>query len=233
MADSKAPRASVRLLALLGAVAVLVFSLDWIVKELSLEHLVEGRSVPVLGEFFQLTLVFNPGAAFSIGDGATWIFSIIASATVVFIAVFARRIRSLPWTLVFGTLLGGVCGNLFDRLFREPGFGRGHVVDMFHLQPIPGIFNVADVFIVSSMCLFVLLTILGIGLDGSRDAGKGEKAESDADAESEAEVVDEAETDAPAATPAKPKVAAAKDPVKAPAKPRTRAAKPVVEAPED
>jgi signal peptidase II len=113
--------------------------------------------------------VKNPGAAFSLATGQTWIFSIAAAAVVIAIVVFARRIRSFRWALMLGMLLGGTLGNLTDRLFREPGFGLGHVVDFIYLPWIlPAIFNVADTFIVSSMGLLLLLTLLGVGLDGVR-----------------------------------------------------------------
>ncbi|MGB3414350.1 MAG: signal peptidase II [Microbacteriaceae bacterium] len=121
--------------------------------------------IPGLFNFFY---VLNPGAAFSIGSGATWIFTIIISVVIVAIIWFAPRIRSIPWALMLAFLLGGTMGNLYDRLFREPGFAIGHVVDFLQITFFPAIFNVADVFIVSSMCLFVLLTILGLNIDGSR-----------------------------------------------------------------
>lgn len=163
-------RASVRALALLGLVAVLAWSIDQITKIVVVDSLPMGRSVPFLGELLQLTYVLNPGAAFSLGEGTTWIFAIIASAVVVFLLVFARRIRSIAWAVVFGLLLGGTLGNLTDRLFREPGFGVGHVVDFLHVWGFPAIFNIADVCIVSAMGLFIILTLRGIGLDGRRQA---------------------------------------------------------------
>ncbi len=129
----------------------------------------EGSVIRVLNDALQMHFVRNPGAAFSLASGSTWIFSIIAGAVVVFIVWFARRIRSFAWGLVFGLLLGGVLGNLTDRLLREPGFGVGHVVD-FISTPwlLPAIYNVADMAIVSSMVIFMILTIRGIGLDGDK-----------------------------------------------------------------
>src|SRR5690606_23405819 len=82
---------------------------------------------------------------------------------------FAKRIRALSWALVFGMLLGGVLGNLTDRLFREPSFGMGHVIDFIQVWGFPAIFNIADIFIVSSMGLFVILSLRGIRLDGTRE----------------------------------------------------------------
>lgn len=133
---------------------------------LVVQNLPVGETIPLIGELLQLRFVKNSGAAFSIGNGSTWIFSIIATAVAVFIVVFAPRIRSLSWAILFGMLLGGNLGNLADRLFREPSFGQGHVIDFLVLYAFPAIFNIADIAIVSSMGLFVILTIRGTRLDG-------------------------------------------------------------------
>jgi len=167
--DKPTSKASVRVLATLAFVAVVAYCLDQGTKLLVTRTLVEGDSVDVLGEFFQLHFVKNPGAAFSFASGATWIFSIAATGVAVAIVVVSRRIRSRAWAIMLGMLLGGTLGNLTDRLLREPSFGQGHVVDFIYFPSLlPAIFNVADVFIVSSMGLLLLLTLLGIGLDGTR-----------------------------------------------------------------
>ncbi len=127
-----------------------------------------GESIPFIGELLQLRFVKNSGAAFSIGNGTTWIFSIIASAVAIFIVIFAPRIRSWSWAILFGLLLGGNLGNLADRLFREPSFGQGHVIDYLVLYAFPAIFNIADIAIVTSMGLFVILTLRGTRLDGRK-----------------------------------------------------------------
>ncbi|MGO4692323.1 signal peptidase II [Glaciibacter sp. 2TAF33] len=160
-------------LLVLAFVALGVYALDQLSKFLVVSNLTEGDVVRVLDDVLQLHFVRNPGAAFSLASGMTWIFSIIATAVVVFIIWFARRIRSLAWATVFGLLLGGVLGNLTDRFVREPSFGLGHVVD-FISTPwlIPAIYNVSDMCIVSSMVIFMILTIRGIGLDGKRTTGK-------------------------------------------------------------
>jgi signal peptidase II len=150
-------------------VALGAYALDQISKALVVANMTEGSVVPVLGGVLQLHFVRNPGAAFSLASGMTWIFSILAAAVVVFIIWFAGRIRSGAWAMVFGLLLGGVLGNLTDRLLRPPAFGVGHVID-FIATPwlIPAIYNVADMCIVTSMVVFMILTIRGIGLDGKR-----------------------------------------------------------------
>jgi len=146
-----------------------VVTLDQVTKALVVAKLPEGVVVPVLGNALQFLSVRNPGAAFSFAVNMTWVFSLISAAVVVAIVVYARRIRSMWWAIVLGMLLGGALGNLSDRLFREPGFGRGHVVDFISTPwMMPAIYNVADSFICVSMVVFVLLVILGVNLDGTR-----------------------------------------------------------------
>jgi signal peptidase II len=161
-------RISVRALLLLAAVAVGVYGIDQGSKFLITQNLEIGDLVPVLGEVLQLHYVTNSGAAFSLASGFTWILSIVAVGVIGFIVAFAPRIRSLGWATMFGLVLGGALGNVTDRLFREPSFGSGHVIDFIQVWGFPAIFNGADIAVVSSMGLFVLLSLRGIGLDGTR-----------------------------------------------------------------
>jgi len=153
-------------------IAAIVVGLDQLAKYLVIENLPYGEAVPILGPVLEFVFVRNSGAAFSLGAGWTWIFALLAVAVAVILIVFARRIRSKAWAIVFGLLLGGTIGNLIDRLFREPGFGVGHVIDFIQIWGFPAIFNIADVAITASMVVFVLLTLIGIGVDGVRRSGK-------------------------------------------------------------
>lgn len=161
-------RVSARALLLLAIIAAAVYGADQGAKYLITQNLELGDTVQVLGEFLQLHYVANSGAAFSLASGFTWILSIVAAGVVVFIVIFAPRIRSLGWATMFGLVLGGAIGNLTDRLFRPPGFGVGHVVDFVQVMGFPAIFNVADSAIVISMGLFLILSLRGVGLDGTR-----------------------------------------------------------------
>jgi len=169
LARNSTTKVSSRALIVLALVALAGYALDQISKALVVSSMTEGETVRVLGDVLQLHFIRNPGAAFSLATGLTWVFSLIAAGVVVFIVWFAARIRSLAWAIVFGLLLGGVLGNLTDRLLREPSFGLGHVVDFISTPwMLPAIYNIADSCIVVSMVLFVILTIRGIGLDGTR-----------------------------------------------------------------
>jgi signal peptidase II len=191
--ERSAATLSVRALVVLAAVAVVVYALDQISKALVVANLPESRPIEVLGDLLTFQFVRNSGAAFSLASGSTWIFTIVATAVTIFIVVFARRIRSTGWAVLFGMLLGGTLGNLTDRYFREPGFPNGHVIDFLQIPLLPAIFNIADVAIVSSMAVFLILTLRGIGLDGKRHtdhpaeqtaAGTDASAGSDANAAS-------------------------------------------------
>jgi signal peptidase II len=176
-------RKSSRTLVIIALVAIIVFALDQFLKYQIVSNLKLGDERSVIGEILKLHFVANSGAAFSLGSGSTWIFAVIATLVAVFIVVFAHRIRSVGWAFVFGLLLGGTLGNLSDRLFREPGFGVGHVIDFFQIIGFPAIFNIADIAIVSSMGLFIILSLRGIGLDGKRAT---RTAKSDATADTDA-----------------------------------------------
>ncbi len=194
------PRHRGSALALLS-LAIVVYATDQLTKNWVVANLPEGRSVPVLGEFLQWYFVRNPGAAFSMASGATWVFTLLAAAVVGAIIWQVRHLGSRTWAIFFALLLGGVLGNLTDRLTRDPGFPVGHVIDfistpwMFPWPLSPAIYNVADIGIVSAMCLFVLITILGLPIDGS-PRSRGGKNGGDAEAiESEATDTDSTEED--------------------------------------
>jgi signal peptidase II len=180
--DEKRGRVSARAMVVVAAFAVGVWALDQLVKYLIVENLEVGQLVPLLGEVLQLHFVKNSGAAFSLASGFTWVLSIIAVGVIIFIIWFASRIRSIAWAVTFGLVLGGALGNVTDRLFREPGFGVGHVIDYIQVWGFPAIFNIADIAVVTGMGLFLLLTLRGVGLDGTRH-GKAADAEAEPDPE--------------------------------------------------
>jgi signal peptidase II len=164
--QAPAPPRRRHLVAALLAIATCVVALDQAAKELALAFLSLGQPVPLLGEVLSLRLIRNPGAAFSLAAGTTWVFTIVAVVVVVVILRVARRLGSAAWAAGLGLLLGGAVGNLLDRLLRPPGFGVGHVVDFIDYG---GLFvgNVADIAIVSSAALIMILTLRGTGIDGS------------------------------------------------------------------
>jgi signal peptidase II len=157
-----------RYVTVLVCVAVFVLAADAISKVIVVANLSHHAPIRLLGGLLTLRLLRNSGAAFSIGTSMTIVFTAIAVGVIVFILRTARKLRSLPWAITLGLLLGGATGNLSDRLFRTPGPLRGFVVDWIELPHWP-VFNLADSAIVCGGVLAVLLAIRGLRIDGTRE----------------------------------------------------------------
>jgi signal peptidase II len=185
-APSIAAAPKVRLLSL---IAVLVLAADIVTKVIAVAQLEDRAPVELLGGLVYLQLVRNPGAAFSLATGYTWVLTIVAIAVVVVILRVARRLRSAGWAVALGLVLGGALGNLADRIFRAPGPLQGHVVDVVSLLAPDGrvwpVFNVADSSIVSGGVLLVVLALLGRELDGTRSGKSADAAKKKDEASSE------------------------------------------------
>ena len=147
-----------RLLA--AGIAVVGVALDQITKALAIVHLDPAEPVRLLGGLLTLQLIRNPGAAFSMGEQLTVVFTGIAILALVGVGGWLLpRVRHTGWAVATGCLLAGIVGNLLDRLFREPGPFHGHVIDFLQL-PNFAIFNVADMFITAAATLVVWLSLI-------------------------------------------------------------------------
>ncbi len=155
------------MVAIFAGVALAAYAVDVVSKIAAVARLSDGRDVPLIGDLLVLHLVRNPGAAFSTGTAYTEVLTCVAIGAVVVILYVARRIGSVGWAVALGLLLAGVSGNLTDRLVREPGPLRGHVIDFFMLPNWP-VFNVADICINVAAGLILVLVFRGIGIDGTR-----------------------------------------------------------------
>ena len=145
---------------------LVAYALDLASKQWALSALADG-DIAVLGDWFTLHLTFNPGAAFSTGTDFTIVFTCLAHGRGGRRAVVEPTDRAAPagrWRS--GFLLGGVSGNLTDRLVRDPEPLHGHVVDFLMLPNWP-VFNIADICINVAAGLIILQTFRGIALDGT------------------------------------------------------------------
>ncbi len=156
------------LLWLVLVVAGTILLIDQLTKVWAVARLEGQPPIEVVGELLSFTLVRNPGAAFSFGGGYTFIFSLVAIAIAVFVVYKARQLHSIAWAIALGGVLGGAVGNLTDRIFRDPGALNGAVVDFIAFPNFP-VFNVADMAVVGSAGLIILLVFRGVPLDPSTD----------------------------------------------------------------
>lgn len=137
-----------------------IWLFDFATKQWALSNF-DSQPEKILGNLLSFTLVRNSGAAFSFATGFSVLFALLALAVVITVTYYAKRITSSGWQITAGLLLGGVIGNLADRIFREPGWFHGHVIDWIQLPNWP-VFNVADSAIVIAAAISFTLTMRNI-----------------------------------------------------------------------
>lgn len=161
-ADSPPPAVvttgGLRRVAPIFGIAIAVVLADQLTKWWAESALTEGRRVPLIGDLLGLQLVYNPGAAFSIGTQFTWVFAILAAVAAIGLTWYAFKVTNRWMAIAIGLLLGGAVTHLGDRLFREPGFGRGHVVDFIDYGSL-FIGNVADIALVCGAITIVIVSL--------------------------------------------------------------------------
>ncbi len=154
-------------------VALTLYAVDMVTKVLAVRHLDGRPDVPLVGDLLVLHLTRNPGAAFSTGTEYTVVLSCLAAAAVCVVLYLSMSVRSVLWAVGLGLLRAGVSGNLTDRVLREPGPMRGHVIDFLMLPNWP-VFNIADVCINVAAGLILVQAFRGVRLDGTRDVEEGD-----------------------------------------------------------
>jgi signal peptidase II len=148
------------LLVLTFALAALWIAVDQGTKYWAETALVGQPRIPILGGWFGLVLVYNPGAAFGIGTGFIWVLTVIAGIAAIGLAFLAFRVNTTLWAIVVGSMLGGAISHFFDRLLRGETLGTGKIVDFLDYG---GFFvgNVADIALVGAAIGAVLLSMFG------------------------------------------------------------------------
>ena len=135
-------------------VAATVVALDQATKAWAVATLSDGP-IRLIVDVLALRLTRNPGGAFSVFTGFTPVLALVATALVVVIIRTTRRTADPIMAHTLALVLGGAVGNLVDRLVRDPGFLRGHVVDFIDLSFWPT-FNLAD----SAITIGVILILI-------------------------------------------------------------------------
>lgn len=131
-------------------VALLIIILDQLTKYLVKSNLSMGQSVPVIKNFFSITLIKNFGIGFGMLNipAARWILVFAAIVIIGIILYYYKQIPDKYLPLVAASLvLGGAIGNIIDRILL------GFVVDFLDFTIWPA-FNVADSAVtIGAVCL--------------------------------------------------------------------------------
>lgn len=141
-----------------AGLSLVMLAADQLIKVASVANLQPGERVPLIGDLLSLNLIRNPGAAFGLGADATIIFSLFAMLATLGCLVALTQITRWAHAVPLGLLLGGVTGNLVDRIFEPPAPLHGHVIDMFQV-PNFAIFNWADICITSAAGLIIISSL--------------------------------------------------------------------------
>lgn len=152
-APGRLPPASRRRLILLGVTAAVALGADQLTKSLAVHYLGHGP-LHLLGPL-SLSLTYNSGAAFSIGQGLAPLLVVVGVLLVAVLVGVGRTVADAPSALAVGLVLGGALGNLADRLVRA---NHGAVIDFVETRYWPT-FNLADACIV---CGAILLLVAGL-----------------------------------------------------------------------
>ena len=152
-------------------IMALIAVVDQVVKQLMLSWLEPGVPMPVIGDWFRFYLLFNSGAAFSMGESLTWLFTTIQLAFVAGALVVAPKLHGRWEMLGVALIAGGALGNVIDRLFRAPGFFFGHVVDYISVGSF-AVFNIADACITVGVAVLLAAMLLTEGDEPRGEAGR-------------------------------------------------------------
>ena len=119
---------------------LIVFIIDQLVKGYITASMHLGQSVPVIKNYFYITYVLNPGAAFGIFENQRLFFIGVALVLLGVVIYFRKQLMKEHMLVQYGVglLVGGAIGNLYDRL------QNGLVVDFLDFRFWP-VFNIADV----------------------------------------------------------------------------------------
>lgn len=146
---------------MLYLITILVIVLDQVTKYAAVKYLKGNSPYVIIEKFFQLYYVENYGAAFGILQNKKIFFVIITSMVIISIIFFLYKNPynlNKPMQIALAMLLGGSIGNLIDRV------RLGYVIDFISTKIGKGydfpVFNVADMFIVISTLLIVIMVLL-------------------------------------------------------------------------
>ena len=143
-------------------ITIVCILIDFISKILVINNLDVGTGVTVIPSFFSLSYVQNTGAAWGIFSNGTLLLAVVSKAFLFFAIKYIYEAKSISKLSIFSyvMLIGGIIGNLIDRLFRN------YVIDFLSFNifgySFP-VFNIADCFIVISIFLIVIETLLKEG----------------------------------------------------------------------
>lgn len=163
---------------IMGGLVALIVALDQFTKYLVASGMSVGETIPVISWLFDLHYVRNSGMAWSMFEGARWIFVVLTVLVfiIIVIAVKKKWLVGKVQLISIAVILGGAVGNMIDRI------ATGEVVDMIRVtfMNFP-VFNVADCFISCGAVVLAFDIIFGDMIRKRKKSGKIEEKHDDLD----------------------------------------------------
>lgn len=154
-------------------IAFFFFVIDFLSKIIISNKLELGQSKKIINNFFYITYVRNKGAAWSILEDQRILLLIITVFSLFLINKYMNKekLSNLEeWT--YGIIIGGIFGNLFDRIIYK------NVIDFLDFK-IFGydypVFNFADTFIVTGIILLIFISVRKERYERNNSRRRGEK----------------------------------------------------------
>lgn len=149
--------------------AIIILGVDQLTKVL-----LYGQNMSLIGDFLWLKTVFNKGAAWGSLEGGRWFFivmSVIAGILFIYFLLTNKHFKSKFFKLAIGFLLGGLLGNLIDRIL----FAGVRDFIYFKFINFP-VFNVADIAVtIGTILLIIYIIFLYTKTDGKKIKTKDEE----------------------------------------------------------
>ena len=149
-------------------ISVIIFILDQISKCIISTYLKLNQSIKIINNFFYIKYINNSGASWGIFSNSRILLIILSIIAIIILIRYINTFKNTKLNIYgFGFLLGGILGNLCDRVLF--GYVRDFL-DFYIFKYDYPIFNFADIFIVSGVILLIISIIKGEDTNGSKSS---------------------------------------------------------------
>ena len=146
--------------------SIIIFIIDKISKSIISTYLKLNESIEVIKDFFYLKYINNPGASWGILENNRFLLIILSLIAIVILIRYNYSFKKTKLNLFgFGFLLGGILGNLADRLLF--GYVKDFLDFIIFNYDFP-VFNIADIFIVLGVIILIMSILKGEDSNGSK-----------------------------------------------------------------
>lgn len=148
--------------------AICIFIIDQFTKSIISTYLKLNESILVIKDFFYLRYINNTGASFGILSNSKTLLIILSLLAIIIILRYMNSFKKSKMnTIGFGFVLGGILGNLSDRILH--GYVKDFLDFIIFNYDFP-VFNLADIFIVVGVIILIISIIRGEDSNGSKSS---------------------------------------------------------------